>query len=411
MTHRQCPVRASAARKPSTPRPAARHRRRAGFTLIEMMIVVVLALVLMLGMSQLYQMIGESVNEGRAMVELSGQVRQVANRLDSELRGVTVSLKPEAQTEAGEGYFEYIEGPGRDPNSAPGSGQSLVGDVDDVIAATVRSKGEPFEVLVGNQVVRTQAVEIVYWTAWDPRYNDTNGNNNRDANEITVTLFRRVLPVMPGNAVAGVSTSPLTGQPNSLADLTRRENRYLHANQFPHAMQLPIAPGTPDEVLLTNVLAFDVKGFDPRALVKAAGTEPLTPEDPGYGSAGASVGTGAYVDLNYTGSNTASPHGNRTLAAGPNALSLLSPQLATFCTWSFHYEHDGVDQPTAGPSADLAANGFDDNNFGGVDDVSERETMPPYPIPLRGLQVRLRVYESDTRQVRQETIRVDFVPE
>ena len=43
--------------------------------------------------------------------------------------------------------------------------------------------------------------------------------------------------------------------------------------------------------------------------------------------------------------------------------------------------------------------------------AGERETLAPYPFPLRGVQVILRVYEPDTRQVRQVTIVQDFLPD
>jgi hypothetical protein len=46
-----------------------------------------------------------------------------------------------------------------------------------------------------------------------------------------------------------------------------------------------------------------------------------------------------------------------------------------------------------------------------VDDAGERETVPPYPYALRGVQVRIRVYEPQTRQVRQATVESDFIPE
>jgi hypothetical protein len=32
-------------------------------------------------------------------------------------------------------------------------------------------------------------------------------------------------------------------------------------------------------------------------------------------------------------------------------------------------------------------------------------------VPLRGVQIRIRVYEPDSRQVRQVTINGDFLPE
>jgi hypothetical protein len=47
----------------------------------------------------------------------------------------------------------------------------------------------------------------------------------------------------------------------------------------------------------------------------------------------------------------------------------------------------------------------------GIDDELERETSPPYPIPLRGIQVRVRIIDPDSRQVRQMTVASDFTPE
>jgi hypothetical protein len=47
----------------------------------------------------------------------------------------------------------------------------------------------------------------------------------------------------------------------------------------------------------------------------------------------------------------------------------------------------------------------------GVDDPGERETSPPYPVPLRGIQVRIRVLEPNTRQMRQATVGADFIQE
>jgi hypothetical protein len=90
-------------------------------------------------------------------------------------------------------------------------------------------------------------------------------------------------------------------------------------------------------------------------------------------------------------------------------------RLPEYDTWALDYERDGINQDNdnlAGtPLIDEGTNGFDDDNANGVDDVDERETSPPYPVPLRGVQIRLRVYEPDTRQLRQATVVADFTPE
>ena len=44
-----------------------------------------------------------------------------------------------------------------------------------------------------------------------------------------------------------------------------------------------------------------------------------------------------------------------------------------------------------------------------VDDEAEMETKPPYPYSLRGIQVKIRVFEPDSRQIREVTVVEEFV--
>jgi hypothetical protein len=39
-----------------------------------------------------------------------------------------------------------------------------------------------------------------------------------------------------------------------------------------------------------------------------------------------------------------------------------------------------------------------------IDEADERVTSPPYPVPLRGIQIKLRVYEPESRTVREVTV-------
>ncbi len=57
-----------------------------------------------------------------------------------------------------------------------------------------------------------------------------------------------------------------------------------------------------------------------------------------------------------------------------------------------------------------STNGLDDDGNGIVDDVSECITLPPYPVALRGIQVKIRCFEPDSRQIREITIEQDFLP-
>ncbi len=258
-----------------------------------------------------------------------------------------------------------------------------------------------------------------------------------------------------------------------------------------------------EDVLLTNVLSFDVRVWDPTAWIISQydslnNLVTYAPGDHGYpaavynyiynGTATSLVSQGAYVDLNYYASFTAyvrSQNQNITgLSAGqiqmlatgtstvpplfqypgsgtppatflqygtptPNkaffgpgnpqsgldaflrtsaftayqydtaGMEVIAP--AVYDTGSWHYEEDGIDQ-NADSIADSGTNGLDDNGNGVVDEVafvnpvtgnvdSELEAPPPYTAPLRGIQIKIRCFEPDSRQIREVTIVQEFVPE
>jgi len=218
---------------------------------------------------------------------------------------------------------------------------------------------------------------------------------------------------------------------NTLGDLTKRENRFGHqagSANFPHALNLAFfksfaeTPGAGvsregEDVILTNVLNFDVKVWDPTATTRNVGGEIVSPGDPGYDhTAGTAGAPGAYVDLFYTGD----PASTLSRFSGPGHIKSKlrvggTVTNATYDTWSFHYEHDGIDQASdAGitpGTIDEGTNDFDDNTNVVIDEMAERETSPPYPFPLRGVQIKIRVYEPFSQQVRETTIVESFMPE
>ena len=103
--------------------------------------------------------------------------------------------------------------------------------------------------------------------------------------------------------------------PNTLSDLTRRENRFLHNSSgdtvgadFPYPFVSHSAIAVPDglvfggnrlgeDIILSNVLAFDVRVFDPAAPISLSGSTAVLPGDPGFSVGGS--GSGAYVDLGH----------------------------------------------------------------------------------------------------------------
>lgn len=231
-----------------------------------------------------------------------------------------------------------------------------------------------------------------------------------------------------------------------------------------------------DDVILSNVVSFDVKVWDPGAPVFGANmrldvqepprTEAVTlaPGEPGYiqalktfrsspnVSANQPIAYGAFVDLGWSVDPNATdgfefyplplnqwppnpaPPGYQSaeFAGAGDRMSGLwgvpldrtgGPQGADFRarvydSGSSHYERDGFPQYVAAPRhdvpsrqddiADEASDGLD--SFGpGIDDVTEREAPPPYDAELKAIQIKIRVIEPDSRQVREVTVVQDLI--
>jgi hypothetical protein len=214
-------------------------------------------------------------------------------------------------------------------------------------------------------------------------------------------------------------------------------------------------PRRGEDVMMSNVLGFDLRVYDPgaplygRRDIPNNSNSPMTvlqPSDPGWRHAYNSVmgtfqsdflfvGQGAYVDMGYTfgapsptvatGASWAVPWFAEARGLSDVFGNLLSPGYSVYDTWSFHYENNGVDEDADG-TIDQGTNEFD--GLGryrdpappytivseirlGPDDVGERETVPPYDKPLRGMQVLIRSYEPDSRAIRQVRVNQHFMPE
>jgi len=574
-----------------------RRTPRRGYTLVEILVATALTLLLMGAVVQIFASIGGSVADSRSTVEMSDRLRGAAARLQMDLVGLTVTMRPPRHPADDEGYFEYTEGP-IGPEPAPALApidtddpanpvtDTTVGDIDDNLMFTTRSTDRPF---VGRADVSYHAIR---WPCVQGNSSDANGADQL-GRQITVfevsprsvesqvaevawfirgrTLYRRVLLIQPALLDADLRTPepefpaqfenhtdggsnylpPQVGfysmcdisvhlessglVANTLGDLTKRENRFAHQSpdatggmgfpNHPHVMIdnsgnvvrsnwaslglptlrecsyvhpqnpateswiagafLPLltltakpspddvfdawvnphpwqeldpttgayinpslsAPPPPDlppymgsriaeDVILTNVIGFDVKAWDPQAPVildTKGNSDPnddvvYEPGDPDYFAKLDDVGgncvvasRGAYVDLDYTnnggnvvGGAAASPvtsfsgppHWRSGFSNPTSGVALIR----VYDTWSSHYEHDGYDQDDNGTLADEGTDGFDNDGVNGVDDPGECETLPPYSVPLRGIRVRIRVFEPDSRQIREVTVVQDFLP-
>jgi prepilin-type N-terminal cleavage/methylation domain-containing protein len=295
-------------------------------------------------------------------------------------------------------------------------------------------------------------------------------------------------------------TRPLQGQSRT-GELTH----YILRQTGPDSSQ-PGGPGSSnnagndervsEDIILTNVLEFDIKVWDPGAPVVTVSspvpggpTIVVSPNESwdtnggGSGNAmwadkaamvnagqlrllaegGVIAGFGAFVDLNYfatmgaalnlppyypptlpTVSNTSALQllgmtpsfyhagdfrsGVRGTHPGPTQLEpmgntavVMAWPSAIYDTWSTHYEQDGINQRITwdgsnwpngnGPIVDAGSDGLDNDLANGADDPAEQEAPPPYSAPLRAIQIKIRVFDPDSRQVREVTLEHEFLPE
>jgi prepilin-type N-terminal cleavage/methylation domain-containing protein len=283
-------------------KPAKNPSQRQGLTLIELLVALTVSLIMIFAVVEIFSRVGAKVSDGRATIEMAGEIRSAREMLESDLAGITCPAQVWVDPAAGMGYFEYLEGPLSD--SQPSAGDTTLGDIDDVLMFTARSTGEPFTGRFNGTVIESDVAEIVWWLSLA----DRDGDGNRSTSEY-FRLHRRVLLVRPDLNLTGNDevtffanndvSARLSGGSmvaNSLGDLTLRENRFAHnRGNFPNALnrntlQSLVQSGSNlgNDVVLSNVLGFDIKAYDPHAKITAddtanpAAATALTPGDPAY---------------------------------------------------------------------------------------------------------------------------------
>ncbi len=393
---------------------------RVGLTLIELMIAVVITLVIVAAMIRAFKLASDEIGVGRAAMDLHNQLRAVTETLRRDLQNATCVPRPRGISDERSGYFEYVESDEYDSDHTDPLTNSHIGDHNDILALTVRSTDRPFRGRFNGAFVESYLAEVVWWTV-------AGGTDTYDGN---VQLYRRVLLIRPDLTTAEVNfdtfyadndvsvrRDPVLGGlvMNSLESLAGRGNRFAHASgaaNFPNEFQRSILDVRPltgdnlgDDLMLANCLAFDIKLLSPNTTVKLTGGQTVELSDPGYAALPITTveqTAGGYVDLGVANG------GWFTGPAYQNGYSFTEFPY-TYCTWSATYESDGFDQDGVG-GIDQGTNGLDDDLANGVDDNGERETQPPYPHPIRSLQVSVRMIDKKTNQVLQKSIKESFVP-
>ncbi len=113
-----------------------RRRRRAGVTLVEMLVTLAVLLLMMALIVQIFQQATSGMNAAQAFQKLDEDLRRVDSTLRSDLSGATARFTPPLNPDDDLGYFEYVEN-----EFADGQGE----DCDDSIRLTVKAPpGRPF---------------------------------------------------------------------------------------------------------------------------------------------------------------------------------------------------------------------------------------------------------------------------
>jgi type II secretory pathway pseudopilin PulG len=396
-------------------RPLYTSSPTAGFTIVELLVASAIGLVLMGFVATVFASFGQAVGQSQDTRRMHDDMRATAWVLRRDLAGLTCRVFPWQKPEADAGYFELLEGPYSDTNGPDPDDSTLtknllaepsylVADVDDVLMFTTQLRGGRFTSELNDKQIESPYAEVAWYctlsgTAIDgqPLYElrrrqllvrsyvgttDTLSNANAGdhlTENATHVSKRAVNPNDPDT----------TYLPNGLSDLTKRENRFLHLRDqnndgtidsadFPFELSLSRLRTdgrlqSNEDIVLRNVIAFDVRVFDPQA------------NPPRFIDLGAEDTSG-----------TTTLEGQRQPVTAGKSLTV-----PTYCTWSLHYEFNGIDEDSA-DGIDQGTNRDDDNGDG------EFETSPPYIVPLLGIQVTTRCIEPNSKQIRQITIRHNF---
>lgn len=178
-------------------------RARPGFTLLEVLIATAVTLLMMISLAQIFKVLGDSMQQGRAALELNNRLRSVALRIRADVENLTTTPDPPANPSEGQGYLELYDG-GMTDFSANSFNTALsrFGDLDDILMGTVQARDVWFTGKVPRYVLTATAA------APNPDLTtDLNGNLIADDLElITIAAQHAEIALFVQPLVAGSST-------------------------------------------------------------------------------------------------------------------------------------------------------------------------------------------------------------
>ncbi len=269
---------------------------RPAYTLVELMIGVTLSLLLLIGVTDMFRNIGDTINETQATLNMAQNLNNVALQLRQDLGGIDNDLaqKPkdlvDGNPNSAEGYLEIIEGQGAPPRVVHGStnitntslktfwdsltpaerekysrtsltehtpgrhippywtayspdsptGDVTVSDVDDILAFTTTGTFRGLVNGYNNNPVELTNAEVIWFLRGTNLYRRVLLIPDSDSHAITLGVPRKAngKPDLSGyaNQDIAVRNNGTNWELAKLTDLDRRENRFgrqITGNNFP----------------------------------------------------------------------------------------------------------------------------------------------------------------------------------
>jgi hypothetical protein len=361
---------------------------RSAYTLVELMTATVLSLILLLGTIEMFRSVAGTMQDTRATLNMSAHLEHTAALLRNDLALIPKSLaeKPfkinanintsaEYEVDDTDGYLEIIEGnPAANPYKPD---DATIGDVDDMIAFTTLPSPIPFRGIIGGQVAERNQAEVIWFLRG-------------------TSLYRRIRLIDDQHV-----TDDGIYSPSELAD---RNKRYGHYGAFPHTIYNSDVSGK------TRIDGNYWLRFPTLEETLHAGWNP----GPAWTSSYHTLPT-VPVDLwetRYPGSGLDPKSGSLTSFVSTPRNPRAGEDVVLTNVISFDIKVCNEDNPSF---EDLI---HKDANTPALDNVFDSwcttgtnyaDKVPPYTDKLTGIQIVIRCFDPQSRNIKQVTIVHSFI--
>ena len=344
---------------------------RSGYTLIEILLAVTLGLVLMLGVVQMFAMVANYVTSSQSLMELDQKVRSAQIMLQNDLTRYTARMTIPAEPNSGTGYFRIDENSSTAVTTSPDTRLSdfysnlsgILGDNDDVLTFTIHDLDSPF---IGRDTSTTPAT-VVHSPDAEVKWFVYKMADPSNPTSHILKLYRSINVLnptgAPSNTVTGnikdASLSDLAFTPGSGGSGRGRGGAAADTNYRVSVSTTEANVLTNAELILDNIIMFDVKVWDPES--------------------------NAYVDLG-KGTTFSSARGN-TFDTG-NQFKVAPTNLTTV-------SETGADTNKVVNAPNPANFSLPNSKMAG--------------ITLQGIQIRVRTFDPTSGIIRDFTVEQEFV--